>query len=111
MNGKVKSNYTKKYMEINEMNTQNEYKTRMILKALSDLTRFKILTFLKNGEKCVCEIVPISGVTQSAVSQHLKILREAGLLENRREGASIYYKIVDERIIKILDLIEEIIEE
>ncbi len=81
---------------------KNEIK---IFKALADETRLNIVNFLKDGEKCVCRIIPITGKSQPAVSQHLKILTEAGILEFRKEGTSIYYRISDEKYIKVLEIL------
>ncbi len=82
-----------------------------VLKALADETRLQILEFLKDGERCVCEIVPYIGTSQSNVSQHLRILKDATLVTDRREGRSIYYAVVDERIFACLDTVETIAEE
>jgi ArsR family transcriptional regulator len=59
------------------------------------------------GERCACAIVPAVGKAQPTVSQHLKILEEAGVLESRRKGVNIWYKIKSEKvspIMKILDI-------
>ena len=64
-----------------------------MLKALADETRLKILELLLDGEKCVCEIFPKVNRTQSTVSTQLSKLEEAGLIESRREGRKIFYKI------------------
>jgi len=66
-----------------------------ILKALADETRLKILELLLNGEKCVCEIFPKVKRTQSTVSIQLANLEKAGLIESRRDGKKIFYKIKD----------------
>lgn len=69
-----------------------------ILKALSDETRLKILEFLLDGEKCVCQIFPHVKRTQSTVSIQLGKLEKCGILESRREGKKIFYRIKDYRI-------------
>ena len=69
-----------------------------VLKALSDDTRIKIVEFLLDGEKCVCKIFPHVKRTQSTVSIHLGKLVDAGILNSRREGKRIYYKIADLRV-------------
>lgn len=71
------------------------------LKALADETRYKILEFLLDGEKCVCEIFPYVKRTQSTVSIHLGNLEDAGVLESRREGKKIYYKIKNLMVVDI----------
>ncbi len=82
-----------------------------LLKALADETRLQILEFLKDGEKCVREIVPHIGTSQSNVSQHLRILRNANIVTDRREGRSIYYSVVDERIFDCLEILERVAED
>lgn len=72
-----------------------------ILKALSDETRLKIVEFLLDGEKCVCEIVPHTKRTQSTVSIQLRKLESWGILESRRDGKKIIYKIKDYRVCDI----------
>jgi len=84
---------------------KNEVK---IFKALAEETRLKIVDFLKDGEKCVCEIIPMTGKSQPAVSQHLRILSEAGILEFRKERTSIYYNIKDKRFIEIIKMLREV---
>jgi len=69
-----------------------------IFKALSDETRLKIVEFLLDGEKCVCEIFPHVKRTQSTVSIHLGKLENLGILESKRNGKKIYYKIRDYRV-------------
>ena len=72
-----------------------------LLKALADDTRFKIVEYLLSGEKCVCEIFPHVKRTQSTVSIHLGNLENAGVLESRRDGKKIFYKIKDNRVCDI----------
>lgn len=76
-----------------------------ILKALADETRITILRCLLDGERCACAIVPAVGKAQPTVSQHLKILEEAGILESRRKGINIWYSIRSEKAIQILDIL------
>ena len=74
-------------------------------KALSHPVRTKIVQYLKEGEKCVCKIVPYLREEQSNVSRHLAALKRAGILSSRKEGVSVYYRVQDENIYKILDLV------
>ena len=69
-----------------------------VLKALSDGTRLNILKFLLDGEKCVCQIFPYVKRTQSTVSIQLGKLESWGILESRREGKQIFYRIKDYRV-------------
>ncbi|RLE47907.1 ArsR family transcriptional regulator [Candidatus Woesearchaeota archaeon] len=77
-----------------------------IFKALCDETRLKIVEFLLNEEKCVCEIVPFTKRTQSTVSIQLKKLENLGILESRRDGKSVYYKLRNRKVKKILKIIK-----
>lgn len=62
--------------------------------ALSDETRLAILDLLRDGERCVCELTDALDAQQSRLSFHLKVLKEAGLVSDRREGRWAYYQIV-----------------
>lgn len=79
------------------------------LKAISQPTRLRIVYFLKDGEKCACEIIPQMGEDQSTISRHLNYLKDSGVLDSRREGVSIYYRIKDKRVFDLLHLVDEII--
>jgi len=77
-----------------------------ILKALGQTTRLRILEYLRDGERCVCEIFPAIGGEQSNISRHLGILKRAGLVSDRREGVSIYYRIRNPSVFQVLDLLD-----
>ncbi len=74
-----------------------------IFKALSDPTRLKILDFLRDGEKCVCEIIPHVGLIQPVVSRHLKILKDTGLVRDKKDGNRRLYSITEPQIFEITD--------
>jgi ArsR family transcriptional regulator len=74
-----------------------------IFDALSDPTRLEILEFLRTSEKCVCEIIPHVGLIQPVVSRHLKILKDCGLVRDRKDGTRRIYSITDPRIFEIID--------
>ncbi len=78
-----------------------------ILKALCDETRLKIVEFLNNGEKCVCEIVQFTKKSQSTVSIHLGKLENLGVVESRRDGKKVYYRLVNEKVRKILAILNK----
>jgi ArsR family transcriptional regulator len=61
--------------------------------ALSDETRLAVLELLRGGERCVCELQDALGAAQSRLSFHLKVLKEAGLVTDRREGRWAYYTL------------------
>ena len=79
-----------------------------IFKALTDPTRLKILECIKNGEKCICEIIPYTGKSQPNVSQHLKIMKHAGIIEERKDGTRIMNKVSNNEIYNIIDQVKRI---
>tara|TARA_B100001027_G_scaffold187500_1_gene140305 strand:- start:5 stop:322 length:318 start_codon:yes stop_codon:yes gene_type:complete len=64
-----------------------------IMESLSDPIRINILELMMNGEICVCDIVKVTGLAQSKISYHIKILKDSGLIIDRQEGRWVYYKI------------------
>ena len=72
--------------------------------ALSDATRLAILEMLRGGERCVCELQDELDAAQSRLSFHLRVLREAGLVEDRKEGRWSYYRIVPGALGEVHDL-------
>ncbi len=85
-----------------------------IFKALSDETRLRILKLLEHGELCVCHIVAAFDMIQPKVSFHLRVLKEAGLLKDRKEGKWMHYRIDDSDLFKrflIMSIAEKIPEE
>tara|TARA_B110001454_G_C12723340_1_gene436809 strand:- start:25058 stop:25372 length:315 start_codon:yes stop_codon:yes gene_type:complete len=73
-----------------------------LLKQLSHPQRLLILCSMADGEKSVGEIEEACGASQSAVSQFLKGMRLEGLIDSRREGKQVYYKIVDKRVLELM---------
>ncbi len=67
-----------------------------IFKALADPTRLRIVLLLRRHELCVCELMAVLGMEQSRVSHHMRILREAGIAEDVREGRWIIYRVPEE---------------
>lgn len=98
---------TVNYVNIDICQYINMKESLKIFKALCDETRLKIVEFLLSGEKCVCEIVPHAKRTQSTVSIQLAKLENLGIVESRREGKSVYYRLVNKKVKKILDIIKE----
>jgi len=84
------------------MENNNKFKAK-IFRALSDPIRLKIVDFLRDGEKCVCEIIPHVKLIQPVVSRHLKILKECGILRDRKDGNRRLYSVTDRRIFKVID--------
>lgn len=67
-----------------------------VTKALADENRIRILAFLGDKELCVCQIIEMLGLAPSTVSKHLAILQQAGLIESRKEGRWVYYRLPDD---------------
>ena len=88
----------------NLIDLENSY-----LKAIAQPTRLKILYFLKDGEKCQCEIIPKMKEDQSNISRHLTHMKDMGILESRKDGVSVYYKIKDKRIFSLISLADEMV--
>ena len=81
-----------------------------IFHALSDETRLRIVGRLLTGEQCVCNLIDILGASQSRLSFHMKTLKDAGLVTDRREGRWIHYSIVPEAVMEIRQLLGGIAE-
>ena len=71
--------------------------------ALSDATRLSILEMLRDGERCVCDLQDELDAAQSRLSFHLRVLKEAGLVSDRRDGRRAYYAIVPEALAEVHD--------
>jgi ArsR family transcriptional regulator len=74
-----------------------------LLNALSHPSRLEILEILRQGECCVCHIQAVLDQRQAYISQHLNVLRQAGLVTNRKDGKRVYYKVSDARIFELVD--------
>ena len=74
--------------------------------ALSDETRLGLLERLTAGEHCVCELTEVMGAAQSRLSFHLKVLKEAGLIHDRREGRWMYYSLNPEAIEELKETVD-----
>ncbi len=85
-----------------QVESGNRFKAK-IFKALSDPVRLAILDFLRDGEKCVCVIVPHVKLIQPVVSRHLKILKEVGIIRDRKDGNRRLYSITNPQIFRIID--------
>jgi ArsR family transcriptional regulator len=90
-------------MNIGEHN-MDVYETQSnLLKALSHSTRLAILDILRDGEQCVCHMEATLNLRQAYISQQLIILKQAGLLESRRDGLNLYYRVIKPEIFNVLD--------
>lgn len=82
-----------------------------VLKALAQPTRLKIIDFLRDGERCVCEIYPAISGEQSNTSRHLNMMLDAGVLSRRKDGLKIYYAIRHPEILEVLDIVTTIVKQ
>ena len=85
-------------------------KASMVLKLLGDKTRLSMMKLLEKNDCCVCEFVEIFGISQSAISQHLRKLRDVGLVKEQRRGQWILYSLnrdseTHEMLMRILEFI------
>ncbi len=75
-----------------------------IFKALGNSTRLRILDSVRNKKKCICDIIPIAGKSQPDVSHHIKILKNAGLISEKRDGTNIFIEPSNKNIFDIIGL-------
>lgn len=80
------------------------YDLAELFKVFGDSTRIKILWALDEEEMCVCDIAYLLNMTQSAISHQLRVLKQAKLVKNRREGKIVFYSLDDEHIRQIFEL-------
>src|SRR6059036_631813 len=79
-----------------------------VFHALSDETRLQILERLREGERCVCELTDVLGAAQSRLSFHLKTLKDAGLVTDRRDGRWSYYALDPEALEPIAEALDRL---
>ncbi|MGQ9834353.1 MAG: ArsR/SmtB family transcription factor [Candidatus Villigracilaceae bacterium] len=85
-------------MEIYEQETK-------LYKALMHPVRLAILDLLREGEQCVCHMEATFGCRQAYISQQLMVLRNAGLVEDRRNGLNVYYRVIRPEIFAVMDAV------
>lgn len=81
-----------------------------IFKALSDVNRLKIVQLLKEGELCACELTLTLSNSQSTVSHHLSVLKNAGLIKERKEGKWSYFRLSEGAIIELLKQVKLLVD-
>lgn len=74
-----------------------------LFKVLGDSTRVKVLCALFQAEMCVCDIAALLGMTQSAISHQLRVLKQGRIVKNRKDGKVVYYSLDDDHIKGIFD--------
>jgi len=85
----------------------DEKKNISLLKAMEESTRYKILSVLVSGERCACEIPELIKRSQPNTSMHLSKLQDWGIIQSRRDGKRILYSIKDNRVKKILEIVNK----
>ena len=80
-----------------------------ISKTLAHPVRLAILHSLRDGEKNVNELTNIIGISQSNLSQHLALMRQKGIVKTRKQGASIFYSVVNSKINQACDMVREVL--
>ena len=78
------------------------------LKALADLNRLKLVACMKNTEVCVCDFVEVLDISQPAVSQHLRKLKEAGIIVERKVGTWKHYRLVEDLSPIVYAIVQEL---
>jgi len=91
-------------------NNNRNLKRAEVIKALAHPSRLAIVDRLENGEACVCELQEIVKSDMSTVSKHLSLMKKAGLLDERKDGLWVYYRLKVPCIIRFLGCIETVLE-
>lgn len=77
--------------------------------ALADPTRLAVLDLLRDGERCVCDLTAALGATQSRLSFHLKVLKDAGLVLDRPDGRWVHYRLAPDALTAVRDALDELL--
>ena len=93
------------YVKSKMLSEDNSYSTVEYLNILNDLSRFKIIQALSIRELCVCDIACLFGMSQSATSHQLRVLRNAKIVKYRKEGKIVYYSLSNKHTKEIVNSI------
>src|SRR5512145_2562615 len=86
------------------MEAEKQTQLTALFKALMHPARLAILDVLRNGEECVCHIEAQLGYRQAYISQQLAVLRDAGLIQDSRDGLNIYYRVIRPEVFALIDV-------
>ena len=86
------------------LDTETLYDVAELFKIFGDSTRTSILATLSAGEMCVCDIGELLGMTKSAISHQLRILRQSKLVKARKSGKEVFYSLSDDHVVKIFEM-------
>ena len=75
-----------------------------LFKAMGDGSRLRIMHALQQEEMCVCDLAALLGISESAVSHQLRLLRQMHLVANRREGPIMYYRLADDHVLQLINV-------
>jgi len=108
----VKCVHKEEIKNIHIPNDEVLYDVAELFKVFGDSTRVRILYVLFEKEVCVCDIAELLKMNQSAISHQLRILKQANLVKNRRDGKTIYYSLKDNHVVTIFkQAFEHVIED
>jgi len=85
------------------MNQDSHHQAARLFHCLSHPARLRILDELRRDDACVCHLQAVLGRPQAYVSQQLRVLREAGVVTDHKEGQMVYYRLVDQRVGRLLE--------
>lgn len=88
---------------VDGLNEEALFSEVKVFKALADINRLKIIKLLKEGELCACELTFALSYSQSTVSHHLSVLKNAGMIKERKEGKWSYFRLSDGAVIELLN--------
>lgn len=80
-----------------------------VCKTLANPKRIEIINLLRSGENSVAWLLKKTGLLKANLSQHLSVMRQRGIVKNRKEGLTVYYRIANEKIVKACDLMREVL--
>ena len=86
----------------------NAARAARLLRSLANERRLLVLCALADGERSVGQLMPLAGLSQSAMSQNLAVLREEGVVATRREGQTIWYRIADPAALRVVETLATI---
>ena len=82
-----------------------------VFKSLAHPLRLAAVSYLRDGEKCVCDIIEYVGSEASNVSRHLSVLKKAGVVSDRKEGLSVYYRLNMPCAVSFFDCIKDMVQQ
>jgi len=104
--GRSVEEYVEELLSLSEdlaVEKESLHRAAGVFRALSDFENLRILMLLKKREMCVCELMVALNMKQPAVSYHLRLLREKGLIKSIRKGRWIFYSIADRKLLKVIE--------